>query len=68
MNLLLYTWFNSYTDDDIERNLRKAGINVRRVIDVEAASGDRYDNDAFSGKFEKLLGEGSFDCVMTTNI
>ena len=68
MNLLLYTWFNSYTDDDIDRNLRNAGVNVKRVIDVTAASGDRYDNDAFSEKFEKLLGEGSFDCVMTTNV
>ncbi|MCR5210853.1 MAG: glycosyltransferase [Lachnospiraceae bacterium] len=67
MNILLYTWLGSYTDDDIERHMRGMGFNCRRVNDPEVCKGDRYHNDEFCRSFEKLLDDADFDCVFTTN-
>ena len=67
LNILLYTWFPSYTDDDLERKLKECGHRCLHIKDVGAAAEDRYENEPFCRKFKKLLSEGSFDCVFTTN-
>lgn len=67
MNILLYTWLGSYTDDDIERHIRGMGINCRHIEDTQVCNGDRYHNDEFCGSFEKILEDADYDCVFTTN-
>ena len=67
MRILLYTWFGSYTDDDIEKNLLQLGHECKRIRNEALQLSDRYKNDRFCESFSKELGMAGYDCVFTTN-
>ena len=67
MRIFLYTWFGSYTDDDIEKNLLRMGHECKRTRNEALQLSDRYNNDSFCESFSKELGNTDCDCVLTTN-
>ncbi len=67
MKVLLYTWFGSYTDDDIERNLRGMGHECIRVRNEKLQYSDNYEEDSFCEGFDGMLKKADCDCVLTTN-
>ena len=67
MKVLLYTWFGSYTDDDIERNLRGMGHECLRVRNEKLQYSDNYEEDSFCEGFDGMLKKAGCDCVLTTN-
>lgn len=67
MNILLYSWFGSYTDDDIEKNLIRMGHTCRRIRNEAFQLSDRYKNDHFCEIFSAELRSSGYDCVLTTN-
>ena len=67
MRILLYTWFGSYTDDDIEKNLIRMGYDCKRIKNENLQLSDRYKNDVFCDNFAREIKNGTYDCVFTTN-
>ncbi len=67
MKILLYSWFGSYTDDDIEKNLIRMGYICKRIKNERLQSSDRYENAEFCMTFKEELNSSGCDCVLTTN-
>ncbi len=67
MRIILYTWFGSYTDDDIERNLIAMGHDCFRIRNENFQYSDRYEDEAFCEEFKLTLKKVQCDCVFTTN-
>lgn len=65
MNILLYDFLNSYIQYDLVHYLEKMGHKCNNVAYRQQV--DKYNDDAFTGRMEKDLSEGSYDLVLTTN-
>ena len=67
MKILIYTWFGSYTDGDIEIHLKGLGHNCKRIEDLTLLSSNQKKNEIFCEKFSDELKSNKYDCVFTTN-
>ncbi len=65
MNILLYDFLNSYIQYDLVFFLQKLGHKCNNVSYRQQV--DKYSDEAFMGRMEKDLAEGSYDLVLTTN-